>query len=112
MKTPACRGMATGAAPPPAPPTRSRASLGLVSGTSRARLSDRDQVANDLAEVGIFRGKDRLHSQIEQRLAILLGNDTAHHQANLAGATPLKQRQRLARNRHMRPRQARDREEI
>src|SRR5271156_2629895 len=124
MRIPAFRGAARAAAlppppplaappgpapPPPAPPmhSRSRASMPPALAASNARLAHRDQLAHNLAEVGILGREDRLHSEVEQRLAIFLGDDAAYHQTHVTRTAPLQQRQRLARDAHVRAGEAR-----
>src|SRR5580700_8060305 len=114
MRIPACRGTARAAALPPAPPmhSRSRASMPPALAASNARLAHRDQLAHNLAEVGILGREDRLHSEVEQRLAIFLGDDAAYHQTHVTRTAPLQQRQRLARDAHVRAGEARHRKQL
>src|SRR5579863_2289079 len=85
-----------------------RISVNLLLG----RLAQRGELFHDRAEVRVFGREDGLDPEVEQALAILLRHNSANHQLDVAAAIALQQRDGLARDRHVRARQAADGQDL
>src|SRR3984893_17245663 len=88
--------------PPLFSPTLAHA-LALRAPLHRRPVAYFDNPPHYLAEGGILVREHRAHAHLEQRLAIAAGNYPAHHEPDVARATFLEQRDRLASDRKMGP---------
>src|SRR5208282_1245638 len=86
--------------------------LKILIASSLFPACDRDDAADDRAEARVLGRENRFDAELEQSFAIALGDYSAHHDRDVARAATLEQIDCLARDGHVRAREARDREYV